>query len=68
MRVGRTTADARRWEAALAAQGVLVRSCQDGWLRLVTHRHVDDMAVAATLGAFATVLGASNASRAVPTV
>ncbi|SFC10155.1 L-threonine aldolase [Polaromonas sp. OV174] len=53
VRVGSSSDEGRRWEAALAAQGVLVRAGSGGWLRLVTHRHIDDSAIATALAAFA---------------
>ncbi|MDE2413299.1 MAG: aminotransferase class I/II-fold pyridoxal phosphate-dependent enzyme [Comamonadaceae bacterium] len=52
LRVGTTAADARQWEQRLAAAGVLVRTGGAGLLRLVTHRHIDDDAVARALQVF----------------
>lgn len=49
VRLGSSSADGQRWEQALAHQGVLARADKHGWLRLVTHRHIDDHAVARTL-------------------
>jgi threonine aldolase len=50
-----TGADGATWERALRASGVLVRPNGAYGLRVVTHRHVDDHAVAVALGAFAAV-------------
>lgn len=55
VRVGADSAAAQHWEAALAAHGVGVRAAGAGWLRLVTHRHIDEAGVAQALTAFAAV-------------
>lgn len=52
VRVGASAADGQLWEQQLAQHGVLVRASGAGSLRLVTHRHIDDEAVAATLRVF----------------
>ncbi len=52
MRVG-DHANSLRWEEALARHGVRVRAAGAGWLRLVTHRHIDDAAIDRTLAVFA---------------
>lgn len=56
VRVGASAADGQLWEQQLAGHGVLVRASAAGSLRLVTHRHIDDAAVVATLRVFETVL------------
>ena len=50
--VGASAADGKLWEEQLAQHGVLVRANGAGILRLVTHRHIDDDAVATTLQLF----------------
>lgn len=56
VRVGASAADGKLWEQQLAGHGVLIRASAAGSLRLVTHRHIDDAAVVATLRVFETVL------------
>lgn len=65
VRVGDSTAQGERWEAALAAHGVLVRAGSGGWLRLVTHRHIDAPAVVAAVAAFAAVRSEQSSLSAV---
>lgn len=55
VRVGASAADGKLWEQQLALHGVRVRASGAGNLRLVTHRHIDDDAVTATLSAFRAV-------------
>lgn len=55
LRVGASAADGQLWEQQLAQHGVLVRASAAGSLRLVTHRHIDDAAVTATLRVFETL-------------
>ncbi len=53
--VGESSEDGKRWELALATHGIHVRANGRGRLRLVTHRHIDDISVTAALTAFAHV-------------
>jgi threonine aldolase len=50
--IGRTGLDANGWVAALAKQNVKAATWSATSLRLVTHRHIDDAAVAQTVAAF----------------
>ncbi|WGD49077.1 low specificity L-threonine aldolase [Bradyrhizobium sp. CB1650] len=47
--------DAAAWAAGVKHQGILVQASGPAQLRLVTHRHIDNEAVARTIGAFAAV-------------
>jgi threonine aldolase len=49
---GKTGLDAAGWVAALAKQNVKAATWSPASLRLVTHRHIDDAAVAQTIAAF----------------
>lgn len=49
--------DANALVQALEGEGVRVLSIAPGWLRLVTHYHIDDAAVERALGAFGKLLG-----------
>jgi threonine aldolase len=55
--------DAAGLVKALAGQGVRVTSLSPGWLRLVTHSHVDDASVDAALAAFRQVIGKRRGRR-----
>jgi len=49
--------DAKALAQSLAAEGIRMTSLSPGWLRLVTHYHIDDAAVERTLSAFGKLLG-----------
>jgi threonine aldolase len=60
--VTHTGADAKRWIAALEASGVRSGAWSPTSLRLVTHRHIDDAAVARTIAAFRSVFAPRDQS------
>ena len=53
--VSHASGAAHEWVSALATRGVDLRSWSQTQLRLVTHRHIDDLAVARTIAAFSAV-------------
>jgi threonine aldolase len=53
--VSHTSGGAHEWVSALAARGIDLRSWSQTQLRLVTHRHIDDSAVARIIAAFSAV-------------
>ncbi len=53
--VSHTSGAAHEWASALATRGVDLRPWSQTQLRLVTHRHIDDSAVARTIAAFSAV-------------
>jgi threonine aldolase len=53
--IGATGADAKTWIAALAKEGVQAGVWSATSLRLVTHRHIDDTAIAGAIAAFSAV-------------
>ncbi|APD13401.1 threonine aldolase family protein [Pandoraea pulmonicola] len=56
----------RAWEAALAEHGILARASGASMLRLVTHRHIGDDDIDATVAAITSIRGTFAAKAASP--
>ncbi|HET9664942.1 MAG TPA: low specificity L-threonine aldolase, partial [Burkholderiales bacterium] len=50
---------AAQWSADLRQKGILVAPCETYSLRFVTHRHIGDAEIDATIGAFSALWPAS---------